>query len=143
MSSTPTLGSILLASTNPQRLRAWYEVAFAVSANPDGFLEFGEVSLIIDGRDDVAARNLEPGRTIINLHVHDARHVADQLDSIGSTWVSPLEYREDGGAWFATVLDPDGNYLQIIELTEAYWVARQNRFAAAGRPDRSPTPSSH
>jgi predicted enzyme related to lactoylglutathione lyase len=125
-----------LASTNPQRLRARYDRAFEVKANPDGFLEFGHMAPIVDGREDVAARNPEPGRTIINLHVHDARLTADQLDSIGATWVSPLEHREDGGAWFATVLDPDGNYLQIIELTEAYRSARRERFAAAGRPSR-------
>jgi hypothetical protein len=37
-------------------------------------------------------------------------------------WLVPVEYRAD--AWFATLLDPDGNCIQIIELTDAYWAAR-------------------
>jgi hypothetical protein len=51
---------------------------------------------------------------------------------MGVTWLAELEYREPAGAWFGTVLDPDGNYPQIIELTDAYWAARQQH--AAGRP---------
>jgi hypothetical protein len=31
--STPSLGSVLLASTNPDRQRAWYERAFGVTAD--------------------------------------------------------------------------------------------------------------
>ncbi len=46
--------------------------------------------------------------------------------------------RETGGAWFATVSDPDGNYLQIIELTEAYWALRAGRFAAARNGEAAP-----
>src|ERR1700761_53982 len=118
---TPLIGSILLASTEPTRLRAWYEQAFGRTADPDGFLRFGEVGLLIVPRDDVAADPAEPARVIINLHVADARAAARRLDAVEVTWLAPLEYREPDGAWFATVLDPDGNYVQIIELTPAYW----------------------
>ena len=38
----------------------------------DGFLQSGRVSLLIDDRDDVAARNAESARVIINAHVDDA-----------------------------------------------------------------------
>ena len=38
---------------------------------------------------------------------------------MGVTWLAPPEYREQAGAWFGTVVDPDGNYVQIIELTPA------------------------
>ncbi len=136
MSSTVVIGSILLASTDPGRLRAWYEGVFDVAANPDGFMELGDVELLIDGREDVSERNPEPGRVIVNFHVKSARAVADRLDLVGAAWISPLEYRETAGAWFATALDPDGNYLQIIELTDAYWTARRDRFAAPGQRDR-------
>jgi hypothetical protein len=47
--------------------------------------------------------------------------------------VAALEYREPAGAWFGTVLDPDGNYVQIIELTDAYWAAKRERQLHAGR----------
>jgi catechol 2,3-dioxygenase-like lactoylglutathione lyase family enzyme len=125
----PGIGSVLLASTDPERLRAWYERAFGVPADGDGFLRYGQVGLLIDGRDDVAARPAEPARVIVNLHVEDARAMARHLDTLGVTWLAALEYREQAGAWFGTVIDPDGNYLQIIELTPAYWAARRERRA--------------
>ena len=129
----PTLGSFLLASTDPVRLLGWYERAFGVTADTDGFLPFGEVGLLVNSRDDVAAKAAEPARVIINLHVEDAEATARHLDAIGVTWLAPLEYRDQAGAWFGTVLDPDGNYVQIIELTPAHRAARQRRARQAGQ----------
>ena len=131
--SLPAVGSLLLASADPARLRGWYERAFGVTADADGFLPFGEVGLLVVSRDDVAARAAEPARMILNLHVADAEATARHLDAIGVTWLAPLEYREVNGAWFGTVLDPDGNYVQVIELTPAYWAARGQRARQAGQ----------
>jgi catechol 2,3-dioxygenase-like lactoylglutathione lyase family enzyme len=135
MPEVPAIGSILLASTDPEALRSWYERALGVKANADGFLQLGEVGLLIDGREDVAVETAEPARVILNLHVADAQGTARHLDSLGVTWIADLEYRDAAGAWFGTVLDPDGNYLQIIELTPAYWAARRER---SGRPAAGP-----
>jgi predicted enzyme related to lactoylglutathione lyase len=122
--AAPPLGSILLGTSNPRRLRDWYAAAF----RPDGgaFTEvtptmfaanFGNVGLLIDGRDDVTDTNPEPGRVILNFHVDDARATADRMKEQGVTWLVELEDR-DGGL-FGTLVDPDGNYVQIIELREA------------------------
>jgi predicted enzyme related to lactoylglutathione lyase len=122
--AAPPLGSILLGTSNPRRLRDWYAAAFG----PDGgaFTEvtptmfaanFGNVGLLIDGRDDVTDTNPEPGRVILNFHVDDARATADRMKEQGVTWLVELEDR-DGGL-FGTLVDPDGNYVQIIELREA------------------------
>lgn len=122
--STPPLGSILLGTTNPHRLRDWYTAAFA--GEGEGFSEvsptmfaatFGDVAVLIDGRTDVGDKNPEPGRVILNFHVEDARATADRLNSLGVTWLVELEERE--GGLFGTLVDPDGNYLQIIQLREA------------------------
>jgi len=122
-----TIGSMLLASTNPERLRDWYECAFRVGTDVDGFLRFGDVGLLIVPRDDVSPRNPEPGRFILNIHVHDAQAMARHLDALGVTWVADLEYRVPDGACFATLLDADGNYGHSIELTETYWSKRRLR----------------
>jgi predicted enzyme related to lactoylglutathione lyase len=127
---TPPLGSILLASTDPDRLRAFYERAFGVVADADGFLRLGPVGVLVDRRDDVADRCVEPGRVILNLHVDDARATVAHLDAIGVTWLAELELR--GDVWFATLVDPDGNCVQVIELTDAYWSAR-GRSSALSR----------
>ena len=78
--TSPTLGSLLLANTNP-----------------------------------------EPGRIIINLDVEDARAVASRLDDLGAKWLAELEDRD--GSLFGTVIDPDGNYVQIIQLGEEHKAA--------------------
>lgn len=121
--AAPPLGSILLGTTNPRRLRDWYDAA--LGAEGGGFTEvtptmfaatFGDVGLLIDGRDDVTDKNPEPGRVILNFHVDDAHATAARLNAHGVTWLVELEDR-DGGV-FGTLVDPDGNYVQIIELKD-------------------------
>ena len=119
---TGSLGSILLASTEPERLRAWYADVFDVEPDADGFLQLGDVAVLVDGRDDVAARNPEPDRVILNFHVDDARGTARRLAEAGATMLVEPEWR--GQAWFATALDPDGNCLQVIELSDEYYTSR-------------------
>ncbi len=135
MTNVPRLSSLLLASTDPDRLRDWYAGMFGAEPDPDGFLHFGPVAVLVDGRDDLAATTREPGRVILNYEVTDIAATARFLDSRGVTWVSSVEYREDGGAWFGTVEDPDGNYVQLLQLTHEYWTQRRarHRHAAGSR----------
>src|ERR1700727_1102252 len=86
-SPPPTVGSILLASTNPVRLRSWYERALGVTADADGFLPLGSADLLIEARDDVAAAAAEPARFILNLHVAGARAAARRLDAARGAWL--------------------------------------------------------
>ncbi|WP_086818551.1 VOC family protein [Allokutzneria sp. NRRL B-24872] len=116
------LGSILLGSADPKRLRDWYRAAFRCEPRDDGFIDYGGVSLLIDGRDDVAAGTAEPGRVVLNFHVEDARGVAAHLDELGVEWLARLEDR--GPGLFGTLIDPDGNYVQIIEMGEEYLIHR-------------------
>lgn len=121
----PALDSMLLASTDPDRLGDWYATALdpAEDTQVDGYrvLRFGHLHLLIDGRDDVAAINPEPGRVILNFDVTDARARAGRLDAMGVAWVAELEDRD--GSLFATAVDPDGNYVQLIELSDAHRAA--------------------
>ncbi|MGH8777077.1 MAG: VOC family protein [Jiangellaceae bacterium] len=116
----PSLDSILLASTDPERLHAWYVAALdpAENSKVDNYrvLKFGGFYVLIDSRDDIGNKNPEPGRVILNFDVADARAVAARLDDMGVTWLVELEDR--GGSLFATAIDPDGNYVQIIQLSE-------------------------
>jgi uncharacterized glyoxalase superfamily protein PhnB len=105
-------GSMLLGSTRPAELRAWYVKALAPESTADGAIDLGGFLLVIDGRDDVEAKNNEPGRMIVNFHVDDFDAVRAQLNAAGVEWIS-VEDRAKGR--FGTFADPDGNYLQIIE----------------------------
>lgn len=112
------LGSILLASTTPDRLRAWYQTGFSILPDHNGVLDFGGVGLLIDGRDDVEDLNPQPGRIILNIETDDAYALTARLDRLGVSWIAKLEERDHG--LFATLADPDGNYLQILQLNDAY-----------------------
>ncbi|GGC54746.1 VOC family protein [Hoyosella rhizosphaerae] len=119
--SIPTINSALLSSTNPERLRDFYAASFGIApeATPDGgyhVITFGGFYLMFDSRDDVSDTAPEPGRIIFNIEVENAPTIAQRLTDNGARWLSPLENRE--GSWFGTAIDPDGNYVQIIEPSD-------------------------
>ncbi len=128
-----SLGSLLLASTNPQRLGAWYVDALRpdddASVGSYRMLRFGEFFVMIDSRDDIGDRNPEPGRIILNFDVADAHATAARIDALGATWLAELEDRD--GSLFGTAVDPDGNYVQIIQLSEAHKAAMAEEHATA------------
>ncbi len=112
---TPQPGSILLGSARPAELRAWYRRVLAPAQSVgDGPIDLGGFWIIIDERDDVDIKNNEPGRFILNFHVDDFDVVADQLEAAGVQWLVPVEDRPGGR--FGTFADPDGNYLQIVQV---------------------------
>jgi predicted enzyme related to lactoylglutathione lyase len=114
--TTPAIGSILVGSTDPDRLRSWYRAAFAPDQPEHGALDVGGVLLVFDQRSEVADKNPEPVRTMVNFHVEDAHETVAHLNAIGVTWIAEMEQRPSG--FFATLLDPDGSYVQIIEFVE-------------------------
>lgn len=124
----PSLDSILLASNDPDRLGAWYAAALEpeedTKANGYRVLKFGTFYVLIDRRSDIGDSNPEPGRIILNFDVADARAVASRLDDMGVKWLAPLEDRD--GSFFATAIDPDGNYVQIIQLSDEARAAMAN-----------------
>ncbi|RNL84360.1 VOC family protein [Halostreptopolyspora alba] len=123
--SRPRLDSLLLASTDPERLRAWYAGALDPEDDTEvgtyRVLRFGTFHVLIDSRDDIGDSSAEPGRVILNFDVSDARAIAERLDRMGTRWLSPLEDRD--GSLFATAIDPDGNYVQLIQLSEEHKAA--------------------
>src|SRR5690606_22975386 len=52
---------------------------------------------------------------IVNFDVDDARTVAERLERLGTPWVSELEDRY--GTLMATATDPDGNYVQLVQMS--------------------------
>ncbi len=126
--ATATIGSLLLSSDDPARLAHWYATAFEakVESTGDGgpgydVVELDGFYLMFDKRDDVSGSNGDGARCILNVEVDDPRATATRLDALGARWVSPLEVRE--GNWFGTAIDPDGNWIQIVWLSDAEEIA--------------------
>lgn len=115
----PALQSMLLASTDPDRLGEWYATAFEpqedTKVDQYRLLRFGSFYLMIDRRGDIQERNPDPARVIINLDVGDARAVVERLERLGTTWVAELDDRD--GTLMATATDPDGNYVQLVQMS--------------------------
>lgn len=115
-----SLTSVMVSSTDPERLHGWYTRALppATDSREGGYriLGYGGFYLFIDTRSDVVEHAQEPGRVILNFEVDDARAVAARVDTFGTAWLAQLEDRD--GSLFGTMLDPDGNYVQIIQLSE-------------------------
>lgn len=108
---------VVLGSTDSAALIAWYRAALEpLGARwAEHLLIVGPGAIIgFDERDDVAEKAAEPGRQLINLTVRDIRAAEEHLNSLEVTWVRPVE--EAGGGWyFSTIVDPVGNYLQILQ----------------------------
>jgi predicted enzyme related to lactoylglutathione lyase len=121
----PNLDSLLLATTDPDRLHAWYADVLSPQEDigMDGYrvLRLGAFHLLIDRRDDVDPRAGDPARMILNVDVDDARAVAARANARGTEWLAPLEDRD--GSLFGTAVDPDGNYVQIIQLSDEHRAA--------------------
>ena len=139
------LSSILLASADPQRLHDWYVAAIPpdVDQAQDQYriLGYGDFWLMIDQREDVGSKNQEPGRVILNFEVEDAQATAARIDQQGGDWLAPLEDRD--GSFFATAIDPDGNYVQVIQLSEEWGstCSRTVRRSAGSRLTTSMLPA--
>lgn len=125
MANGTGLDGMLLASRAPERLREWYSSALepqeASEVDQYRILTFRGFYLIIDRRDDIAATNPDPGRVILNFDVEDARATVKRIEEAGTRWVAPLEDRD--GSLFATATDPDGNYVQVVQISEEHRAA--------------------
>jgi predicted enzyme related to lactoylglutathione lyase len=97
-----------------------------------GVLDFGGVVVVVDGRADLAPTNPDPGRLILNFHVDDIAAVEARLVALEVIWIREVQPTPCG--IIGTVLDPDGNCVQVIETR------RQQRHSVvasrSGRRDR-------
>jgi predicted enzyme related to lactoylglutathione lyase len=108
-----SLGSILIGSSNVEEMKSWYRRAFDAEENAMGALTLGAVQLFIEPHSEVSGPAREPARVILNLDVTRCGAIVDHLRSLGTRFVRPLEPMPFG--LIATVADPDGNYVQVIE----------------------------
>jgi predicted enzyme related to lactoylglutathione lyase len=119
------LRKVVLGSRTPRRAGAWYRRALGLpdagagSKAGDEVLTAGDVELHIVYRPHVAAAATEPIRAVLNFVVDDIRAVEARLVAMDAIWVREVERTPSG--MIATVLDVDGNYVQIIEPARRTW----------------------
>lgn len=129
----PAVSAVAVGCRAPGRAAAWYRQALGL-AGSGGMLEAGEVALHITHRPDVARTAVEPMRFILNFLVEDMLAVEARLVAMETIWVRELERTSCG--IIGTVLDPDGNFVQIIETPPPYLNPSSRRRAGTrSNPD--------
>ena len=106
--------AITLESRAPDRAAAWYRQALALT-DADPLLTVGGIELRFTLATADAPSAVEPARIILNFHVDDIRTAEARLVGLEAVWVRELERTRWG--IIGTVLDLDGNYVQIVEPT--------------------------
>ena len=114
---------LILTSENPERLYSFYRETIGLpeavgsgpgAGQPGGAVQAAGVTIIIEGHSETAGDAKEPQRHLMDLHVDDLVTEEQRLLDLGVQFVRLGELEEWGGT-IATFLDPDGNYLQLIE----------------------------
>ena len=77
--------------------------------------ELGQVRLNLGLHDRVHGASQDPYRVMVHLGVSDIHQTYQHLCQEGVRFIRPPE-REHWGGWIATLQDPDGNILQLLQL---------------------------
>ena len=108
------LGSILLGSRKPERLREWYAEVLGARPCPDGFLDVGSTFLLIDERPQLAPRAVETSRVSLRFDVPDL----SALLGSGRCDVRQVAVRQSDGTTAALLEDPDGSLLLVSQAAD-------------------------
>ena len=112
---------VTLNSEDPDRLTAFYEdivrliPRFDLIPGAFAMSEDAPVCLIIEGHSEVRGTAKDPHRVMLNFSVNNAVSEARRLQQQGVTFIRET-YEEPGVGMFATFVDPDGNYCQLVQL---------------------------
>lgn len=110
--------NINITSEDPARLTAFYRDVVGLPVHEemgDGAFEVGGAALLVDGHSETRGPAKEPQRVLINFFVADLAAEQSRLEQQGVEFIRTAG-REYWGGVISTFLDPDGNYLQLIEF---------------------------
>ncbi len=110
------LSSVIIATADKARLAAFYHDVLGVPYNAQGKLESAGVVIHPALHSEAHGPPLEPFRVMLTFATRDIHAAAAALKARGVAFTREPE-RERWGGWVATFRDPDGNYLQLIQLT--------------------------
>lgn len=61
---------------------------------------------------EMKGESKDPGRIILNFETNEVKEEFERIKALGAKVIK--EPYEMGGAWIATLADPDGNYFQLM-----------------------------
>jgi predicted enzyme related to lactoylglutathione lyase len=106
-----------ITSDQPDKMLAFYRDVVGLTMRPDmgdHAVDAGGAVIGFDGHSNTRGANKEPSRFLVDLFVDDVKAEQARLEAQGVSFVRTLG-KEYWGGIISTFLDPDGNYVQIIE----------------------------
>jgi predicted enzyme related to lactoylglutathione lyase len=107
-----------ITSDNPEKMNAFYGDVVGLPRREDmgdHAYDMGGATLFLDGHSDTTGPAREPQRHLLDFFVDDLAAEQKRLEAAGVTFIRK-EGREYWGGIISTFLDPDGNYVQLIEF---------------------------
>ncbi len=110
------MNSIMVGTEDVVKLAAFYEKVFEKKADMaeedyHGFL-VGNCFFTVGKHSEVKGKSKEPARFMFNIETKEVKEEFERIKKAGATVIK--EPYEMGGAWIATLADPDGNYFQLM-----------------------------
>jgi predicted enzyme related to lactoylglutathione lyase len=112
------LNSVMIGTKQPLVLAAFYEKLLEKPADmvdqENGFWgwQAGGAFLSILDHSEMGGNAKDPGRVMFNFESAQVKEEFERIKAFGGTVIK--EPYEMGGAWIATLADPDGNYFQLV-----------------------------
>jgi len=109
---------INLTSEQPEKLQAFYRDVVGLPKRPDmgeGAFALGAATLFVDGHSQTKGAAKEPQRYLLDLFIGDLQGEQARLEGQGVKFIRK-EGKEEWGGTISTFVDPDGNYVQLIEM---------------------------
>lgn len=105
-----------VASDRPGRLFRYYRdtLGLEVADFMGQAVRAGGAVLAFDARGDVRGGAREPQRYLISLVVDDLAVEQARIEAQGVSFIRRKGHQPSGGR-ISTLLDPDGNYVQLVE----------------------------
>jgi len=112
------LNSVMIGTKQPIALAAFYEKLLEKPADmvdqENGFWgwQVGSAFLSVLDHSEMGGNTKDPGRVMFNFESPQVKEEFERIKAFGGAVVK--EPYEMGGAWIATLADPDGNYFQLV-----------------------------
>jgi predicted enzyme related to lactoylglutathione lyase len=112
----------MIGSHQPKVLAKFYEDVF--NAKPDmvdgdwNGWQVGNIFFSVGAHSEVKGKAKEPQRLIFNFETKRVKEEFERISKVKGVEVVKEPY-EMGGAWIATLADPDGNYFQLMTPWES------------------------
>jgi len=112
------LNSVMIGTTQPAALAAFYEKVFGEPAGmSDSETDFwgwqvGSAYFSVLYHSEMGGSAKDPARVMFNFETGQVREEFERIKAFGAGVIR--EPYEMGGGWVATLADPDGNYFQLV-----------------------------